>query len=298
MMSAVPAAAGVTRRPAAPMSRHLTVDGASLAYLDQGAGEPIVFVHGGLVADAFAPVLAHPALAGRYRLIAYHRRGYGMSTRAAGALTTAQQAADCLAVMRALGIERAHLAGYSYGGSIALQLALDAPQAVHSLALLEPLIPAALSDPATAQFFLDTVGAAYAKYAEGDKAGAIDTFARGAFGPSYRQGLEQALPGAFEQMVADADVLFQVELPALQQWGFAWEEALRLGRPLLSAFHDDPIWSGFRQTHEALRTWLPDAVTLLLPTRSHLLQLIAPHEAAEGLGAFFARHPLPIRPRG
>jgi hypothetical protein len=49
-----------------------------------------------------------------------------------------------------------------------------------------------------------------------DKAGAIDTFLRGVCGPAYRAALGQALPGAFDHQVADADTFFGQELPALQ----------------------------------------------------------------------------------
>ena len=95
-------------------------------------------IHGALIADAFAPLLAEPVLTTRYRLIHYHRRGYAGSTNPTGPVSIAQEAADCRALLRHLGVERAHVAGHSLGGAIALQLALDAPEAVHSLVLLEP----------------------------------------------------------------------------------------------------------------------------------------------------------------
>jgi len=53
------------------------VDGVALAYEIVGQGEPVMFIHGGFVADALRPLLAEPTLAGRYRLLRYHRRGYG-----------------------------------------------------------------------------------------------------------------------------------------------------------------------------------------------------------------------------
>jgi pimeloyl-ACP methyl ester carboxylesterase len=52
----------------------------------------------------------------------------------------AQQAADCRALLRGLGNDRAHVVGHSSGGVIALQLALAAPEVVHSLVLLEPAL--------------------------------------------------------------------------------------------------------------------------------------------------------------
>ena len=45
----------------------------------------MVFIHGAFIADTFRPLLAEPSLAGHYRLILYHRRGYAGSSRASGA---------------------------------------------------------------------------------------------------------------------------------------------------------------------------------------------------------------------
>jgi pimeloyl-ACP methyl ester carboxylesterase len=113
-------------------------DRSELEYEVSGRGEPVVFIHGAFIADTFRPLLAEPSLAGRYRLILYHRRGYAGSSRASEPVSVARQAADCRALLRHLGVERAHVVGHSYGGIVALQLALDTPGVVHSLALLEP----------------------------------------------------------------------------------------------------------------------------------------------------------------
>ena len=51
---------------------------------------------------------------------------------------------DYTPFLQHLGIERAHFVGQSYGGAIILQVALDAPETVHSLALLEPALPSVM----------------------------------------------------------------------------------------------------------------------------------------------------------
>ncbi|MBV9173537.1 MAG: alpha/beta fold hydrolase [Chloroflexi bacterium] len=71
-----------------------------------------------LLAEAYAPPCAEPALTSHSRLVHYHRRGYAGSSRVAAPFSIAQQAADCLAVLRHLGIERAHVVGHSSGGAI------------------------------------------------------------------------------------------------------------------------------------------------------------------------------------
>lgn len=45
------------------------VDGITLEYEVTGTGEPVVLIHGALIADVFRPLLAEPSLARRYRLV-------------------------------------------------------------------------------------------------------------------------------------------------------------------------------------------------------------------------------------
>src|SRR5690242_6686651 len=96
------------------------INGVALEVRARGSGEPVVFVHGAM-GDECVAVLSEPLLANHYRLIDYHRRGWGNSERLAAPLSIEQQAADCRAVMQHFGVERAHLVGQSYGGVILLQ---------------------------------------------------------------------------------------------------------------------------------------------------------------------------------
>jgi pimeloyl-ACP methyl ester carboxylesterase len=102
--------------------RTMTSNGVALEYETRGVGEPVALIHLSLYADSFAPLMDQPALAG-YQLLRYHRRGYAGSARTAGPVTIADQAADLAGLLGCLGIRRAHVAGHSYGGLIALQLA-------------------------------------------------------------------------------------------------------------------------------------------------------------------------------
>jgi pimeloyl-ACP methyl ester carboxylesterase len=269
-----------------------TIDGVRLEYEVRGDGEPVVLVHGSHVAETFVPLLAEPALAGRFRLIRYHRRGFAGSMHSEGPVSIAEQADDCGALLRALGIERAHVAGHSYGGAIALQLALDAPEMVHSLALLEPAVTAVPS----AEQFMAGMAVVGQLYEAGDKAGAVDAFLRAVCGPEYRAVVDRILPGAMEQAVTDADTFFQIEMPALLEWRFTEEEARRITQPVLAVLgrESGTNWQGFVEGHEVLRTWLPQAERLVLPEAAHLLQVQYPRDLAEALAGFFAHHPLVV----
>ena len=109
--------------------RTATLNGAEIAYAvaGSGAGEPVVLVHGG---DANSEHWAFQvqALAGTYRVILLDSRGHGRSPYNGGPLTYAQLADDVLALLDLLGVERAHLVGWSDGGIIGIDLALRHPE--------------------------------------------------------------------------------------------------------------------------------------------------------------------------
>jgi pimeloyl-ACP methyl ester carboxylesterase len=268
------------------------LNGITLEYDVVGSGEPVVLIHGALVAAAFGPLVAEPALAGRYRFITYHRRGYLGSSRSAGPVSIAQQAADCRALLRHLGVTRAHVVGHSLGGSFALQLALDAPDLVHSLAVLEP----ALVVGASAQGYRDAIARNQARYAAGDAAGTVDEFLQARFGPGYRAAfLDRLLPQAFAQAVADAGTAFETDMPPLGDWRFGEAEAGRITQPVLLVLgrESDALWPRFGETHRLLLGWLPQAEEFVLPGATHALQMQNPRDLAPALVGFFARHPLP-----
>ena len=113
-------------------------------------------------------------------------------------------------------------------------------------------------------------------------------------GPGYRAALERARPGAFDEAVAHADTFFGQELPAVRQWSFTREQAARITQPVLAVIGEknkesSPIWN---ERQEILLTWLPKAEPFVLPGATHLLHLENPRGMAEGLAAFFARHPI------
>ena len=264
------------------------LDEVGLDYEIHGDGEPVLLIHPGIFADWFLPLLEQPSLT-RYRLVRYHRVGCCGSTRIPGAVSVSQQAAHARSLMQHLGIVKAHIVGHSSSALVALQLALDAPDVVHSLSVLEPALMSVPS-AATSRAF---VGLALQLYRAGDSAAAIDTFLQGACGPAYRAVLDRVLPAAFDQHVADANTFFEQEFPALQQWSFRHEDARRVIQPVLAGVGarslEHPIW---RERQQLLLDWLPNVEPFVIPDATHLLQIENPGGVAEGLAGFFARHPL------
>lgn len=116
----------------------VTVNGVRLYYEERGSGTPIVGIHGGGSSAVFWEDAAE-RLARLGRAIVYDRRGSWRSERPEPYERTSvrEHAEDALALLRALDAEPAVLVGRSYGGTIALELALRQPESVLGIALLE-----------------------------------------------------------------------------------------------------------------------------------------------------------------
>jgi pimeloyl-ACP methyl ester carboxylesterase len=265
------------------------VDGLTLEYEVHGSGEPVVLLHAGLCADWFKPLLDEPALAHR-QLIRYHRVGYAGSSRLPGAVSLADQAGHCLALMDHLGVERAHLAGHSSSADIAMQAALDEPDRVASLALLEPAL---MPVPSRAEWGRTAAAPAIDLFRSGDYAGAVDAWMRGVAGEDYAGTMNRALPSAFGQAVADAPTFFEQELPAVLEWPFDEQIAARITQPALAVLGErshevSPVWE---ERQALVLAWLPAAEPFVLPDATHLLHVANPRGMAEALDAFVERHP-------
>jgi pimeloyl-ACP methyl ester carboxylesterase len=101
-----------------------------------GAGAPVLLLHGGPAMSDYMDLLALE-LDG-WRWIRYQQRGVPPSTTD-GPFTVDQHVADAVAVLDVLGIERAVVLGHSWGGHLALQLALARPDRVAGLVIVDPL---------------------------------------------------------------------------------------------------------------------------------------------------------------
>lgn len=110
-----------------------------IAYRDQGAGEPVLLVHsGGFTSRQWKKLI--DALAPSFRVVAPDLLGYGASTPwpPKTPFRASEDVAVLKAVLDAVG-GSAHLIGHSYGGYLAMQLALERPEAVRTLAVYEPV---------------------------------------------------------------------------------------------------------------------------------------------------------------
>lgn len=118
-------------------SRQVLADGVRCHVLEAGEGSPLLLLHGTAIDSAtlsYGPAL--PALAARHRVLALDWPGYGQSERPTLHRSVDDQVDLLEAFLRVMGIERAHVAGFSMGGAIGLALALRAPERVASLTMI------------------------------------------------------------------------------------------------------------------------------------------------------------------
>jgi pimeloyl-ACP methyl ester carboxylesterase len=279
------------------------VNGVELEYEVRGSGEPVLLLHGGLLADENTPLLEEPALTDGYRVINYHRRGFAGSEHPDGQAKIGDQVADARALLAELGVERTHVVGHSLGGVIGVQLALDHPEAVQSLVLLEPALMGAIAKSqagpeAAAQSqreFREGMARVNEIFETGDRRGALQAFLETRAGGAFREVLDWlTTTGEFDQAVRDADTFLKVEMPAAYAWSFGPEEARRLEQPVLSILG---VQSPERaqKVHEILRQWVPQTEELKLENAEHALPLMDPPGIAKAIAGWLAKHPMGVR---
>jgi pimeloyl-ACP methyl ester carboxylesterase len=261
----------------------VNINGVELEYEVLGAGEPVLLIDM-LLADCFLPLLSEPALADRYQLIRYHKRGWVGSTHTPPPVSIADHAADAAALLDHLGVRHAHLVGHSTGAAIAAQVALDHLDAAQTLTLLEPTL---VSLP-RGQAFLKDAAPVFEAYAGGDHAGAFAMFVAAASGLDWatcRALLEERIPGVVTQSIKDADTFFGVELPALTEWEFGSDQAAAIHRPVLSVLgaETQPLWV---EIADFLRASLPYVEECTIDGVGHLLQIQQPQPVARAIAQF------------
>jgi pimeloyl-ACP methyl ester carboxylesterase len=259
------------------------VNGVELEYEVAGSGEPVLLISP-VLADGFLPLLSEPVLADRYQLIRYHKRGWVGSTHTVSPVSVADHAADAAALLDHLGVSRAHVAGHSSGAAVAAQLALDHPEMVHTLMLLELSL---LSVPSGEAFF-QQAGPAFEAYGSGDHEDAFAIFMSAVSGlvwATCRAVLEARVPGAVAQAIKDADTFFGTELPALTEWAFGPEQAAAITQPVLSVLGTEtqPLWV---DVADFLRTSIPNVHECRIDGVGHLLHIQRPEPVARAMAEF------------
>ncbi|MBV9450811.1 MAG: alpha/beta hydrolase [Streptosporangiaceae bacterium] len=271
-----------------------------LRYTVVGQGEPVLCIHCTTVADGLiTPLLTFcPQLLEKYQFISYYRVGYNGSTRNRDSYTMEDMADHARQVLDHVGVEKAHVLAYSFGGVIGFQFLMAYPERAASGLLLEPYLMR--EEPGNVTRNNEAIQRAFDRYAKGDKSTAAVNYMADVCGPSYLSSLDLTCPlDVWEWIDKTADTVFQVDFPALANWGFAMSRADSLApakptMPVLSLMGEDSEASmpGFREIHHFLLDWLPQAERLGVKGVGHGLQIQDPVAVGTGIAEFLSRHPI------
>jgi len=254
--------------------------GLSLHYEEWGDDAPILLIAGiPAIADDWEPVATRLAGIGR-RAIAYDNRGSGTTSATPGPYTTAQMAADAVALLDYLSIDRADVFGMSMGGMIAQELAISHPERVHRLVLgcthagIGHAAPAAAA--ASRAFALRT----------DDWALRMRTLAPFAFSRDVAPSLLEAFIEKKSRDVQDP-IGYRAQIDAVLAHDSEAELSTIRAPTLMLTGDDDRIIPG--ESSELLAHRIPSAELRIIRGAGHLFFLERPDETIEILAGFLGR---------
>ena len=117
------------------MGEYVDIGGVNTWYDEEGTGEPLVLLHGGLCTnETWAAQM--PVFAERFHVVAPERRGHGHTADVPGPLTFADMATDTIGFLDRIVGGPAHLVGWSDGGIVGLLVAIERPDLVRKLVVI------------------------------------------------------------------------------------------------------------------------------------------------------------------
>jgi pimeloyl-ACP methyl ester carboxylesterase len=280
-------------------NRRAKVSNGELKYAVLGQGEPVLCIHGTSIADSLiTPLRLYEPLFEQYQFISYYRAGYNGSTLDKDALSIEEGAEHAKQLLDHLGIDKAHIMAFSFGGVIGFQFLLSYPERAHSGILLEPYLPREADDGVQAN--IKAYMSAMELYQKGDHLGAAMHYMRDVCGPSFFSAVEMTGPlDVWKRVEACVETTFMVDFPAISNWGFRMSKADELvaqkpTMPVLAmmGLDSEAAMPGFRETQRFLMNWLPQAERAGIMNATHGMQSMNPIAVGEAAHAFLKKHPI------
>lgn len=250
----------------------IDVSGAGkLHYRETGDGSPVLLIHGTGGPAWFGSV---DRFASRHRVVDYDRRGFGSSTpvSARGYLDT--QITDAIALLEKLGLRDSVVVGHSWGGLVALGLAIRAPELVSRLVLMEPPLHAKKSP--TPAFLAAFIKVQLLRKFSGEQAAARAFFA---FAMARRGG-----PNTWDRLPSEAraEILRNaagslIELDAGTGEELSDAEVSSIRKPVL-ILKGASTQAIFQNVTDRLAAKLTHAQVRVLPAAGHMMQFDQPDE--------------------
>ncbi len=237
-----------------PASGFMFIDGNRVHYRDEGVGEPLVLIHG-TASSLHTWDTWVQGLKSNYRVIRLDLPGFGLTgPDRADRYEIEDDVRLLTAFLARLGVEKVHLAGSSLGGRIAWQLALDYPEKVESMTLLNALGYPQERWPLPIEMaqwpFMDKIMASFSPrfmYASGlkdvyyDEALVNERLVDRYFELSRYPGNLAAFPKRVQaRLDMDASLITEIRVPTLILWGeedqyFPAENAHRFGSDIANS---------------------------------------------------------------
>jgi pimeloyl-ACP methyl ester carboxylesterase len=258
----------------------VTVDGVPIHLVRMGRGRPIILIHGASGNLRDMTFRLAPALASDFEVIAVDRPGHGLSgVTPGGGVSINAQAALIRGAMAEIGVERPIVVGHSYGGSVALAWAVDAPETLSALVLLAApsqtwegglglmtdLLASSVTGPVLAQTFSRVVTQGFA---ERTLAG---VFAPQAPPPGYLDHLDLDLvlqPASLRENARQLDTLKQELRPMIPDYP-------KLPMPIELVHGEADTTVGLEIHSAVFARQVPHARLTRLPGIGHMLHQVA-----------------------
>lgn len=262
-----------------------------LQYVEQGTGEPLILIHGG-VSDLRTWELQMEPFSQHYRVLAYSMR-YHYPNKWSGDgsdYTTTQHVQDLATLIQQVALAPVHLVGSSYGGDVALYFAREHPKLVRTLVLGEPPVialllqllagaPDAVPPDAASQW-----ERASRAVEQGDIEGGARLFLNHVIG----EGAFDHLPEAHRRVLMDNVRLLTLPQEVFYS-PFSCDDAARIMAPTLLLTGDGSP-KQFLLVSQELTRCLPQVEHASIPRASHLLHAMNPQVYNEAVLSFLAQH--------
>ncbi len=227
--------------PAPVTTGYVPVGGVKIWYATFGEGSPVLLLHGGLANSDYWGDQVPALVADHHQVIVIDTRGHGRSTRDATPYTYGLLASDALAVLDALKIDKVALVGWSDGGIVGLDIAINHPERLTKLWAfganynVSGLKPDVDKDPVFSRY-IEKAGKDYAKISP--------------------------TPGDYDAFVTQIIGLWN------GQPDYKKEELAKITTPTVIA--DGAYDEGIKREHtEEMAKLIPGAKLLILPDTSH-----------------------------
>lgn len=257
----------------------VAVQGRTLYYEDAGDGDPVLFIHG-FGGNLLGWGLALRDLRHSFRCIAYDQRDSGRSDRATAPYTIRDLADDAAGLISALSLAPCHVVGFSMGGAVTQELAINHPQLVRSVTLVATYTKgdargsdnlrswARIRESFDREAYFRAVYPWLLTYREYEWPGFVEQHIRQAIEAPYQQDQAAYLRQMEATLAHDADGrLEQVQAPTLVLVG------------------DEDILAPLRFSRR-LASAIPNARLMVLPEVGHGLLWVKPHEVSRAIQGF------------